>query len=119
MKSGIEGALLDAEYVAGNLLHTLGDGPAVPRSKSDRSQNQQVEGALREIDALGHFRPLSLLQDAIPSLVEAQDKSRNCWGRVPTPNRGGPEGTKFRVTGFFQLSPRLPDADSSRRIWAM
>jgi hypothetical protein len=65
MECRVEGALLDVEDIAGDLLDALGDGPAVQRLKDESLKDEKVESALRQIDAtlFGHARiPLLLLQ---------------------------------------------------------
>ena len=47
MKRGVEGALLDLEDIAGDLLDALGDGPAVQRFEDKGLKDEKVESALR------------------------------------------------------------------------
>jgi hypothetical protein len=45
-------------------MEPLRDGPAVLRAQGERLQDEEVEGALREIESLvGHGCPLALLQE--------------------------------------------------------
>ena len=53
MQGGVERSLLDTQYVAGNLLDTFRDGPAVLRLKDQRLQDEQIQSALRKIDTCG------------------------------------------------------------------
>ena len=75
VEGGIEGALLNLENVAGNLLYALGDGPAVLGFEGEGAEDEEVEGALRKIDALRHLLPLSFDRKDTTTLVEAQGES--------------------------------------------
>jgi len=52
MQRWIERALLHLEDFARNLMDALGDGPAVHGFKSESPEDQEIERALRKIDAL-------------------------------------------------------------------
>jgi hypothetical protein len=54
MQCGIEGALLDLQDLAGDLLDALGDGPAVLRLQGEGFEDEEVESALNEIARFGH-----------------------------------------------------------------
>ena len=49
MEGRVERALRDLDYIAGDLLQTLSDRIAMDGTQGDDFQDQQVEGALREI----------------------------------------------------------------------
>src|SRR6185312_1221776 len=53
----IQTALPDLEHVVGELAQALGNGPPVERSEDKGLENEQVEGALQQIGAVGHARP--------------------------------------------------------------
>ena len=53
MQCGIERALLNLQYVLGDLLDTLGNGPAVLRLEGKRFQDEEIEGALWQIQFFG------------------------------------------------------------------
>src|SRR4051812_35443582 len=76
MECRIEGALGHLEDVLGDLLDALRDGPAVLRLERERSEDQQIERALREIDAFATHEPVSpfaLLQEhSVTTPVEVQ-----------------------------------------------
>ena len=71
VKGGIERTLLDAEDVARYLLDALGDGPAVLRAEGKSLEDEQVEGALRKVDAFGRQigSPFWLLHEEIVDLL--------------------------------------------------
>lgn len=70
VKGRVQGALLDAEDVTRYLLHAFGDGPAVLRTNGERSEDEEVECALREVDVRWQqFIPLVLLQEVIRHLL--------------------------------------------------
>ena len=50
-RSGDRGFLLDFEHVAQNLLEALSDGPPMLRRQSQSPEREQVQSALRKIDA--------------------------------------------------------------------
>ena len=52
VQGGIEGALLDLENVLGVALDVLGYGVAVGRTGEEGTQDEQVERALEEVDAI-------------------------------------------------------------------
>src|SRR5215471_5512610 len=52
MKCGIKRSLLDLKGLAGHLLDSLSDGVAMNGAKSDDPQDEKIEGALREIEAV-------------------------------------------------------------------
>src|ERR1700687_1776246 len=55
MQGRIERALLNLHDVTRNLLQALGNGPAVARAESESFQNEEIESALRKLDAFrGH-----------------------------------------------------------------
>ena len=54
VEGGIEGALLDEEDIAGDLLDAFGDGPAVDGRYGDGFEDEQVESALDEIGWSAH-----------------------------------------------------------------
>jgi len=54
VQGGVEGALLDLEDFAGDLLDTLGDGPAVLGLESEGFEDQKVESALNEVVRFAH-----------------------------------------------------------------
>jgi len=56
MKSRIERALLNAENVVGNLLNALGDRPPMLGAEGQRSENEEVQSALRKVNTLGGQR---------------------------------------------------------------
>ena len=45
--------LADLQHLARHLPNPLGDAPTVPRSQRQRLQEQQIEGALRQVQAVG------------------------------------------------------------------
>jgi hypothetical protein len=49
LEGGIERALLDPEHVAGELIDPLADAPTVHRLEGQRLQDQQLEGAGKQI----------------------------------------------------------------------
>ena len=51
MQRGIEGAILDEHFVAGDLLNPARDPVAVERRAVDRLQDEDPEGALQQIDS--------------------------------------------------------------------
>src|SRR6266849_5335883 len=58
VQRGVQRTLLNLQCIARNLLDSLGDGPAMLRFERQRSQDQQVQGALRQVDAFdGHVLP--------------------------------------------------------------
>ena len=52
VQSGVERSIAYLQYVAGNLLQSLADGPAVKRLKGKNLKDQQIKGALNEIRRL-------------------------------------------------------------------
>jgi hypothetical protein len=50
----VQRSLIDAENVARELLNSLGDRPPVARFGDERAENQEIEGALEEVEASGH-----------------------------------------------------------------
>src|SRR5439155_13832819 len=59
----IQRALLHLKNVARNLLNALGDGPAVLGFERQRFQNEEIQCALRQVNAFVHHFPLLLLQN--------------------------------------------------------
>jgi hypothetical protein len=54
MQRGIEGTLLDAQQIVGNLLNALRDCPTVQRLERDRPHDQEIEGALQDVGLIAH-----------------------------------------------------------------
>ena len=54
VQGGVEGAVADLQDVAGDLLQTLADGPAVHGLKGENLQEKKVECALDQIRWLAH-----------------------------------------------------------------
>lgn len=54
MESGVQGALLNLQNVAGDLLDALGDGPAVLGLESQGFEDQEIESALDEVVGFAH-----------------------------------------------------------------
>lgn len=75
MQGRIERALLDAQHIARNLLHTFGNSPSVLSTGQQSAQNQEVQCPLGQFDSLGQFRPLSLRQKNRSGVVEVQGES--------------------------------------------
>jgi hypothetical protein len=72
VQRGIERPLLDAQQVAGHLLDSLGDRPAVHRLEGTRAQDQEIERALQDVSVVAHPPPLKLRRDGPPvSLVDS------------------------------------------------
>src|SRR5439155_26573126 len=81
VQRGVERALLNAEHLAGHLLDALGDAPSMLGVEGEGAKDEQVEGALGEIDACGHWVPFRFYRKDIRRLVEAQGE-RRAIGRV-------------------------------------
>jgi len=54
VERGVERALLDGKLFAGDLLDAEQDAIAVERAKGDRFEDEHVEGALHEVELVGH-----------------------------------------------------------------
>ncbi len=68
-------------------MNALGDGPAVPRFKDERAQDQEVQGTLRKINSrVRHLLPYGFYREHTLPLVEAQGEdselSRPAWEDV-------------------------------------
>jgi hypothetical protein len=85
VKRGIKRTLLHTQDVAGNLLDTFRNSPAVERRKLQGSEDEQVQRALRKINgSRWHQVSLLLLQEVTAAVVEVQgDKKRRETG-MPT-----------------------------------
>ena len=84
VQRGIKRALLHTQDVAGNLLNTFRNGPAVERLKRQGAEDEQVQRALRKINgSRWHPIPLLLLQEGTPAVVEVQGERRTEIG-IPT-----------------------------------
>ena len=68
MEGGIKRTLLDAEDIARYLLDAFRDGPAVLRPDGERSEDEEVECALRQVNGW-QWVPLVLLQGVILQLL--------------------------------------------------
>ena len=72
MERRIERPLLHTQQLVGDLLDSLGDGPAVEWLERDGAKDQQVEGALQQVGLVGQVSPLDDLQvRVVPSLVDS------------------------------------------------
>ena len=61
MESRVHRALLDLQDAARDLLDALRNGPAVLRLERERLQDQEVQSALRQVDAfIRHDFPIAL-----------------------------------------------------------
>jgi hypothetical protein len=90
MQRRIQRTLLDLENFAGNLMDPLGNSPAVIGSQGQRSQDQQIERALRKIDALlRHMLPLRFYREVTLFLVEVQGEGSWIVCRAPTQGCAG------------------------------
>src|SRR6266446_788596 len=74
MQRGIEGALLNLQNVLGGLLDALGDGPAVLRLESKGFEDEEIEGALGEIEFFGRH--------AVTPCASTGGGYRGCCGRA-------------------------------------
>ena len=54
MKSGVERALFDAEHVTRDVLNPSSDIVAVGGSPGERLEDEEVEGALKEVERTSH-----------------------------------------------------------------
>jgi hypothetical protein len=54
VQSRVEGPLIDLQHVAGNLLNAQRNAPPVPRSGSQRAEDQEVQSTLKEVGFLRH-----------------------------------------------------------------
>src|SRR6185312_12816340 len=54
VQSRIERSVTDLKHLAGNLLETLADGPAVQGLQGNDLEDQQVQGSLDQIGRLAH-----------------------------------------------------------------
>src|SRR4051812_15989532 len=130
MECRIEGALGHLEDVLGDLLDALRDGPAVLWLERERSEDQQIERALRQIDAFATHHPVSpfaLLQEhSVTTPVEAQrvaPRSRfpNCWHVQAEGHRdtGTTTGTMFPTEAArsrWKLAQAPERAQSTQRL---
>src|SRR5437762_1952065 len=87
MQRGIERSLLYPQGIAGDLLQAFGDRPPVERLERQSLEDEQVESALREIEAFVHWRAsLSLLQkEHNTGIVEVQGESSGVTGSAHEP----------------------------------
>jgi hypothetical protein len=51
MQGRVQRALLNAEDLAGHLLHALGNAPSVLGLNGEGAEDEEIEGALGQIDA--------------------------------------------------------------------
>src|SRR3954453_17511371 len=106
MQRGIERALLHTQDVAGDLLDTFRNGPAVKRLKRQGAEDEQVQRALRKINGSRlHHPPLLLLQEGTRAYVEAQGD----WG---LPAASGMRCTSPAKDKFMK---RVPDFQIVKR----
>src|SRR3954466_9395244 len=58
MQCRVQRPLRDLECLAGHLVNSLGDRPAMLRRERERFEDQEVERSLRQIESIGHGFPL-------------------------------------------------------------
>jgi hypothetical protein len=81
---------LDLEDLSGDLLDTLGNRPAMLRSKRDGSENEKIQGALWKVDPfVGHASPLYFYKRVLLPLSKRKGKmSTQGPGSIPCPAHG-------------------------------
>jgi hypothetical protein len=78
MQRRVQGSLFDLQHLVGVKLDRLGDGVTVHRSQHQGPENQQVQGALQQLDLFFFFGRQPRRSIGLP-LVECQGEKDYVW----------------------------------------